>query len=182
MPIAISTALVRPSPSASPLGSRTFKVFAEVCIGLEFPAELVAINVNAPDTPGAIVMLSVAELPSEAMVAELTVIGGGTKAGTKENVAAVRVEPVTCRFGIVIEFALLTVDLGEMERMAGIGMKVKLLDDVAVWPPVVTEIGPDVALAGTVTTIVVEVADRIVPGTPLKLTVFEATVEPKFCP
>src|SRR5580704_7898757 len=109
-------------------------------------------------------MLNVAELPFEAIAAELTVIAAGEKAGVKENVAAVRVEPETCRFGIVIELALLTVDLGEMERTAGTGMKVKLLDDVAVWPPYVTEMGPEVALAGTVATMVVDVAERIVPG------------------
>jgi hypothetical protein len=143
---------------------------------------LVAISVNAPEMPGAIVMLNVAELPFGAIVAELTVIGAGEKAGMKENVAELRVEPETCRFEIVIGFELLTVDLGDMERTAGTGMKVKLLDDVAVWPPVVTEIGPDVAFAGTVATIVVEVTERIVPAAPLKLTAFDAAVEPKFCP
>jgi hypothetical protein len=127
-------------------------------------------------------MLNVAELPFEAIVTELTVIGAGEKAGTKEKVAEFRVEPETCKFGIVIGFKLLTVDLGEMERTAGTGMNVKLPDDVAVWPPDVTEIGPVVAFAGTVATIVVEVAERIVPGAQLKLTAFDAAAAPKFCP
>jgi hypothetical protein len=59
-----------------------------------------------------------------------------------------------------------------IERITGVARTVKGVLDVAVFAPTVTEIGPLVAPAGTVTTRLVVVAETTVATVPLNLTSF----------
>ena len=74
--------------------------------------------------------------------------------------------------GRVSGLLLLTRNCGLTERIAGAGITMKLLLEFAVFPLTVTEIRPVVAVAGTVATIVVVVAETTVATAPLNLTVF----------
>jgi len=67
---------------------------------------------------------------------------------------------------------LLTRNVGLTEVIAGTGGTVKLLLEFAVFPLTVTEIRPVVAVAGTVATNVVVLAETTVATAPLNFTVF----------
>ena len=64
-------------------------------IWLELPAVVVATRENAPTALAAMVRVIVADVPPEPMTTLETLMAAGTKAGTKENVAPVRLRPVT---------------------------------------------------------------------------------------
>jgi hypothetical protein len=117
--------------------------------------------------------LSVAEVPEGSISTEVTVMGVGRSAGTKENSEALRLNPLTWNFGSVL---LANVDMGRTEVTTGMGTVVKLLLDVAVLPVTATEIGPVVAATGTWTTSVVAAADRTLATTPLNPTMLLAGV------
>lgn len=68
------------------------------------------------------------------------------------------------------------------EQLADADVTINVPDDVAVTPPTVTVITPDVAPLGTVTTSCVEVADTTVATTPPIVTVLDDAVELKFVP
>jgi hypothetical protein len=72
--------------------------------------------------------------------------------------------------------------VGDMLVIVGAGTNVKLLPLVPVKPLAVTVIGPVDALAGTVAVNEVALAAVTVPATPLNLTLFAASVAPKFVP
>src|SRR5262249_7569401 len=98
---------------------------------------------------------------------------GGLNVGINASVAPLRLRPVTWKFGMFVVPLPLKTDVGLTERMLGTGMSVKLMLEVAVWVPTVTEIGPLVAAAGIVTTRVVAVADITVAVTPFIFTAFD---------
>jgi hypothetical protein len=182
LPTAISTALVRPSPSVSPSGATTFRVLAVVEIELELPTEFVANNVKLPRVAAATVRFKVAVDPSGLMLAELMTTGGLLRAGAKLKVEPMRLTPETVKFGTLVVVELLTRKLGLTDRTAGIGIKVKFVPEAVVTPLTVTAIGPVDAVAGTVTTIVFAVAETTLAAVPLKVTAFEDGVVLKFWP
>ena len=96
-PIASSYKFVRPSPSASAEGlvESTVIVLLELATGLELPAAVVATRVNDPTAFDARVRVMVADVPPEPTETLETAIAAGTNAGTNENVAPVRLTPVT---------------------------------------------------------------------------------------
>ena len=71
---------------------------------------------------------------------------------------------------------LVTTTFGLIDKIAGEGIKTKLVSEVAVWPLAVIVIGPVLALMGTVVTMLEAVADRTVAAVPLKETVLRAAV------
>jgi hypothetical protein len=73
----------------------TVRVLFAPAIWLELPAVVVATAVNAPTAVEARVRLIVAEVPPELIETLDGTMAAGTKAGTKENVAPVRLTPVT---------------------------------------------------------------------------------------
>jgi hypothetical protein len=106
---------------------------------------------------------------------------GTLSAGAKLKVAPVRLAPVTVKLCWIGE-ELLTRKVGLRETIAGTGMTVKFVLEVAVTPLTVTPINPVVAVVGTVTVNVEAVAETTVAATPLMVTAFEAAVALKFCP
>ena len=97
----------------------------------------------------------------------MTTIPEGTSVGRNEKLAQVRFKPVIWTLEVV---AFDSVNRGLIERITGVASTVKGVLDVAVFAPTVTEIGPVVAPAGTVTSKLVVVADKTVAATPLNLT------------
>jgi hypothetical protein len=73
----------------------TVRVLFEPEIELELPAAVVATRANDPTAVEERVRVIVAEVPSALIVTLDTAMAAGTNAGTKENVAAVRLRPVT---------------------------------------------------------------------------------------
>jgi hypothetical protein len=73
-------------------------------------------------------------------------------------------------------------NVGETDVMNGTGTTEKKVVVVKVIPLTVTEIGPVVAVGGTTTVRMFEVADETVANAPLKLTSLEIAVVLKFCP
>ena len=107
-----------------------------------------------------------------------TVIAAGVNAGTKENVAAVRLEPLTVKLTV----GVLSTCVGAIEVMTGTASTVKLLLEVAVDVPTVTLMGPVVAPVGTVVVSWFVVAEVTVVVVPLNFTVFALGVALKFWP
>lgn len=142
------------------------------------PFALVAMTVKEPTAVEAKVSVMVAEVPPPLIFTLETVIAAGVNAGTKENVAPVRLEPFTVKFTVEAFSAC----VGVTEVMTGIASTVKLLLDVAVEVPTVTLMGPVVAPVGTVVVSWFVVAAVTVAVVPLNLTVLELGVALKFCP
>ena len=67
-------------------------------------------------------------------------------------------------------------NFGLIDKIAGEGIKMKFVSEVAVWLLAVIVIGPVLAPAGTVVTIVEAVAERTVAWVPLKETVLSDAV------
>ncbi len=145
-----------------------------VAMGLDAPLALVAIRVYVPEAPAATVTFRVADVPSALIVAELTLMAAGVNAGLKENVEPVRFTPVTWSEARFTGEELLTTESVEMT--------VKLVVEAAVLGPTVTEIGPVVAVGGTIAERDVDDAEMTTAATPLKFTALEPVVVLKFCP
>src|SRR5262249_25704631 len=139
----------------------------------ELPLALAATSTNVPEALALMTRLSVAELPDGSIEAKATTMTGGTNAGLNEKVEPVRFEPVTWTPAIVVPARAC---LRLMDAMTGNWRIVKSVCVVAVLAPTVTEIGPVVAPAGTVTTSVEVVADTTCAGVPLNLTVLADAV------
>ena len=77
---------------------------------------------------------------------------------------------------------LLTTERGVIVSRRGVETTVKFVLEVAVLEPTVTDMGPVVAVFGTVAVRELGVADITVAGAPLKLTALDAAVVLKFCP
>src|SRR5207302_7521759 len=94
--------LVRPSPSESALGSAEtmVRVLPGEGADVELPVPFVATRVNDPAALDASVRVIVAEV-LELMTTFEIVTAGGLKAGAKENVAPVRLVPVTWK-GLIV--------------------------------------------------------------------------------
>src|SRR2546427_6929719 len=90
---------VKPSPSLSAFGSveRTVRVLLVVGTEDVLPLPLVATTVKEPVAFEASVSVMVAEVPLPLMLTLETMMAGGVNAGTKENVAPVRLEPFTVK-------------------------------------------------------------------------------------
>lgn len=142
------------------------------------PFALVATTVKKPPAFDANVRVMVADVPPPLIFTLETVIAAGVNAGTKENVAPVRLEPFTVKFTV----GALSACVGVTEVMTGMARTVKLLLDVAVEAPTVTLMGPVVAAVGTVVVSWFVVAAVSVAVVPLNFTVFELGVALKFCP
>jgi hypothetical protein len=152
-----------PLVSAVENGFTTVKRLLEEPKGLDVPRGLVAISTYVPALVPAVTLM-LAEVSDGSVDAEAITSAGGEKAGTKVNVAPLKLNPLTCRFEIVL---LKSADLQLMPVMTGEGMTVKLFADVAVCPATVTEIGPVVAAAGTVVVRVVGEAESTRVDAPL---------------
>jgi len=89
--------LVRPSPSESAFGSEEsiVKVLLAERVAEVLTVPLVATSANDPAALDASVRLIVAEVPFELTTTFEIVMAGGVKAGANENVAPVRLLPVT---------------------------------------------------------------------------------------
>jgi hypothetical protein len=155
------------------VGLTTAKPFAGVGNGPELPAALVATTTNRPNALALVVKLIVAEFPVVSIETDPTAIADGTNAGMKENVEAVRLAPVTVTVTVLFAKA----PFGAIDEMVGPEVTTKLVLEVAVVPATVTEMGPVLALRGTLTTNWVPVAEETVAGAPLKRTVFADGVE-----
>src|SRR2546421_10114139 len=121
--------LVRPSPSKSATGSAEtmFSVLLTVGTGDVLPLPFVAMTVKEPTALEASVRVMVAEVPPGLMFTLETVMAAGVKAGTKENVAAVRLEPFTVKLTV----GVLSTCAGAIEVITGTANTVKLLLEVA---------------------------------------------------
>lgn len=117
-PEAISTALEKPSPSVSALGSRILKVLFLPETELELPDPFVATSVKAPSAPGAIVKFRTADVPLGSVETEFTVM---TDAGVKANVEPVKLNPVTLKNCTFVAVAELSVNLGVTAKITGAG-------------------------------------------------------------
>ena len=172
--------LVRPSPSKSAKGSAEtmFSVLLVVGIDDVLPLPLVATTVKEPIAVEASVRVIVAEVPPPLMFTLETVIAAGVKAGTKENVAPVRLEPLTVK----LTAGVFSTCVGAIEVITGTASTVKLLLEVAVDVPTVTLMGPVVAPVGTVVVSWFVVAEVTVVAVPLNFTVFALGVALKFWP
>src|SRR5213082_2141805 len=162
--------LVRPSPSKSAKGSAEtmFSVLLTVGTSDVLPLPFVAITVKEPTAVEASVSVIVADVPPPLMFTLETVIAAGVKAGTKENVAPVRLEPLTVK----LTAGVLCTCVGAIEVIRGTASTVKLLLEVAVDVPTVTLMGPVVAPVGTVVVSWFVVAAVTVAVVPLNFTVF----------
>lgn len=161
-----------PLLSAFERGSTTVKRLLAEAKVLELPVEFVATKTNVPGWESTC-KLKTAETPERSVDAAVTLIAGELKDGAKANVDPVRLIPLTSRFGITL---LKKADLQPMAVMTGEGRTVKLFVDVAVCPETVTEIGPVVAVAGTVTVRVVVDAESTGAVVPLNCTALFAGV------
>src|SRR5215831_11469753 len=170
VPSAISTALVRPSPSASPSGAMMVSVLFAPGSWVELPAPLLATRVNAPTASEVRSSDNVAERPSGATIAVATATFAGTNAGAKANVAPVRLAPVTTNAGTWTGAPVLIMNLGVMLLMAGTWTTSKLSVERATAAPTATETGPVVAPSGTIVVTLVAVACVTSAGTPLNVT------------
>src|SRR5438094_483298 len=117
--------LVRPSPSESANGSAEtmFSVLLTVGTGDVLPLPFVAMTVKEPTALEASVRVMVAEVPFPLIFTFETEMAAGANAGTKENVAAVRLEPFTVKPTV----GVLSTCVGAIEVMAGTASTVKLL-------------------------------------------------------
>src|SRR5207248_9085783 len=120
--------LVRPSPSKSAKGSAEtmFSVLLVVGIDDVLPLPLVATTVKEPIAVEASVRVIVAEVPPPLMFTLETVIAAGVNAGTKENVAAVRLAPLTVKLTV----GVLSTCVGAIDVMAGTASALTWLADV----------------------------------------------------
>ena len=172
--------LVRPSPSESANGSAEtmFSVLLVVGIDDVLPLPFVAMTVKEPTAVEASVRVIVAEVPPGLIFTLETVMAAGVNAGTKENVAPVRLEPFTVKPTV----GVLSTCIGAIEVMTGTASTVKLLLEVTVDAATVTLMGPVVAPVGTVVVNWLVVAAVTVAVVPLNFTVFALGVALKFCP
>jgi len=140
---------VSPSPSKSALGfvERTVSVLVVDGTWDELPLEVVATTVNEPLALAAKVSVMVAEVPLPLMLTFEAAMAAGLNVGRNENVAPVRLEPLTWKPLIV---GVLSANVWLRDVIAGIVSTVKFVLEVAVEVPTVTLIGPVVAPAGTV--------------------------------
>lgn len=155
------------------------KVLFDPAVGLELPPAVVATRVNDPTAVEESVRVIIADVPPAPIETFEIAAAGGTKAGTNENVAPVKLTPVTWK-GLIV--APWSPDVGLMEVITGTGRTAKFVVVVAVDPPTVTEMGPVVAPEGTVTVRELVVAAVTVATVPLNLTVSLAGVALKACP
>lgn len=142
------------------------------------PVPLVATTVKEPAAFEASVRVIVADVPFPLIFTFETEMAAGVNAGTKENVAPVRLEPFTVK-GLVGAFSIL---VGMTEVITGTASTVKLLLEVAVEVPTVTLMGPVVAPVGTVVVRLFAMAAVTVAAIPLNCTVLTLGVALKFCP
>src|SRR5207248_4676300 len=172
--------LVRPSPSESANGSAEtmFSVLLTVGTGDVLPLPFVAMTVKEPTALEASVRVMVAEVPFPLIFTFETEMAAGANAGTKENVAAVRLEPFTVKPTV----GVLSTCVGAIEVMTGTASTVKLLLEVTVDAATVTLMGPVVAPVGTVVVNWLVVAAVTVAVVPLNFTVFALGVALKFWP
>src|SRR5437764_10187068 len=131
--------LVRPSPSESANGSAetTFNVLLTLGTDDVLPLPFVATTVKEPTALEASVRVIVAEVPPPLMFTLETVIAAGVKAGTKENVAPVRLEPLTVK----LTAGVFSTCVGAIEVITGTASTVKVLREVAVGGGSVTRVG-----------------------------------------
>src|SRR5207248_10653710 len=117
--------LVRPSPSESANGSAetTFNVLLTLGTDDVLPLPFVATTVKEPTAVEASVRVIVAEVPPPLMFTLETVIAASVKAGTKENVALVRLEPFTVKLTVVV----FSTCVGASEVITGTAGIVKVL-------------------------------------------------------
>jgi len=151
----------------------TANVLPAVGYRLELPVPVVATTTNLPKALGLVVRLIMAVTPVGSTVTDPTLTAVGLKAGRNENVAPIRFAPLTTTDEAVFD----KLALGKIEETTGLEVTTKFGLEVAVVPATVTEIGPVVALLGTLTTSIVPLAEETVAGAPLKRTVFADGVE-----
>jgi hypothetical protein len=151
---------------------------ADVGNGFELPVADVATTMKFPYADVLVVRLIVAEVPLGSIVVVPVTIAGGAKAGANENTEPERFVPLTVTTPVLFASA----PLGVMDMIVGSAVTTKLLVEVAVVPATVTEMGPVLALRGTLTTNCVPVAEETVADAPLKRTVFADGVVLNPCP
>src|SRR5712691_12775076 len=110
------------------------------------PVPLVATTVNEPAALEASVRVIVTVVPFPLILTFETEMAAGVNAGTKENVAPVRLEPFTWKLTV----GVLSTCVGVTEVTTGTASTVKLPLDVAVDVPTVTLMGPVLAPPGSV--------------------------------
>ena len=171
---------VKPSPSKSAFGSAesTVRVLLAEEICDELPLVLVATTVKDPLAFEARVSVIVADVPFPLIFTLDRVMAAGVKAGKKEKVAPVRLEPFTWKLTV----GVFSTSVGLTEATTGLVSTVKLPLEFAVEVPTVTLIGPVVAPLGTVVVNWFVVAAVTVAEVPLNLTVLELGVVLKFWP
>ncbi len=172
--------LDKPSPSESANGSVETTVSVLLMEGTEdvLPVPLVATIVKEPAAFESSARVIVAEVPFPLIFTFEMEMAAGVNAGTKENVAPVRLEPFTWKGAV----GALSTCAGVTEVTTGTESTVKLLLEVAVEVPTVTLIVPVVAPAGTVVVSWFVVAAVTVAVVPLNFTVLALAVVLKFCP
>ena len=173
--------MVRPSPSESAFGAEktTFKVLLGEATDVELPDALVATTVKDPIVVDANVRVIVAEVPFELMTTFEGTMAVGVKAGRNENVAPLRLDPVTWKLLIV---GVWRIRVGLREVITGTDSTVNALLEFAVAVPTVTVIRPVLAPDGTVRVRLLGVAAVTVAAVPLNCAVLALGVVLKFCP
>jgi len=134
--------------------------------------------VKEPAAFEASVSVIVAEVPFPLIFTFETEMAAGVNAGTKENVAPVRLEPFTWK----LTAGVFSTCVGVTEVTTGTASTVKLLLEVAVEVPTVTLMGPVVAPVGTAVVSWFVVAAVTVAVVPLNCTVLALGVMLKFWP